>query len=263
MSARIRFGNARREGRRTSRGDDAPEPFDGRPGGDRQPAGAGNPAACPGLRSTWCGTSGARPALVGEVEGVVQEVQRASARREQALPRSACGRRTRRLGASLPPARAGVSISGHRQGGADALPRGMGCVAPVYRPRDAEHTVLHQVIALHLEAFLEAVAAGHNLRVPCRIPSPRRPSSPTSPAPPRGRDKLRRAHDRLPCSLPLLCSVRARHVLKEARQHETHDVRRHRGPLLGGVRRDTVHDWMRRPEDDPLQRWSVTGPACA
>jgi len=43
MSARIRFGNARREGRRTSRGDDAPEPFDGRAGGDRQPAGAGNP----------------------------------------------------------------------------------------------------------------------------------------------------------------------------------------------------------------------------
>src|SRR3989337_555878 len=35
----------------------------------------------------------------------------------------------------------------------------MGCVAPVYRPRDAEHTVLHQVIALHLEAFLRAVAA--------------------------------------------------------------------------------------------------------
>jgi hypothetical protein len=35
----------------------------------------------------------------------------------------------------------------------------MGCVAPVYRPRDAEHTVLHQVIALHLEAFLATVAA--------------------------------------------------------------------------------------------------------
>ena len=34
----------------------------------------------------------------------------------------------------------------------------MGCVAPVYRPRDAEHTVLHQVIALHLEAFVRAVA---------------------------------------------------------------------------------------------------------
>jgi hypothetical protein len=35
----------------------------------------------------------------------------------------------------------------------------MGCVAPVYRPRDAEHTVLHQVIAEHLETFLAAVAA--------------------------------------------------------------------------------------------------------
>jgi hypothetical protein len=34
----------------------------------------------------------------------------------------------------------------------------MGCVAPVYRPRDAEHTVLHQVVAEHLEAFLGAVA---------------------------------------------------------------------------------------------------------
>jgi transposase-like zinc-binding protein len=34
----------------------------------------------------------------------------------------------------------------------------MGCVAPVYRPRDAEHTLLHQVIAEHLEAFLRAVA---------------------------------------------------------------------------------------------------------
>ena len=29
---------------------------------------------------------------------------------------------------------------------------------PLYRPRDAEHTVLHQVIAEHLEAFLGAVA---------------------------------------------------------------------------------------------------------
>ena len=28
----------------------------------------------------------------------------------------------------------------------------------VYRPRDAEHTALHQVIAEHLEGFLEAVA---------------------------------------------------------------------------------------------------------
>ena len=72
-----------------------------------------------------------------------------------------------RLGASLAPARAGVSISGHRQGGADALPRGMGCVAPVYRPRDAEHTVLHQVIAEHLEGFLRAVAeAGDGVGLP-------------------------------------------------------------------------------------------------
>jgi hypothetical protein len=29
----------------------------------------------------------------------------------------------------------------------------------VYRPRDAEHTVLHQVIAEHLEVFLRAAAA--------------------------------------------------------------------------------------------------------
>ena len=35
----------------------------------------------------------------------------------------------------------------------------MGCITPVYRPRDAEHTVLHQVVAEHLEAFLGAVAA--------------------------------------------------------------------------------------------------------
>jgi len=35
----------------------------------------------------------------------------------------------------------------------------MGCVVPVYRPRDAEHTVLHQVIAEHLEVFLRSVAA--------------------------------------------------------------------------------------------------------
>jgi hypothetical protein len=29
----------------------------------------------------------------------------------------------------------------------------------VYRPRNAEHTVLHQVIAEHLEVFLRTVAA--------------------------------------------------------------------------------------------------------
>jgi hypothetical protein len=34
----------------------------------------------------------------------------------------------------------------------------MACVAVVYRPRDAEHTVLHQVIGAHLETFLRAAA---------------------------------------------------------------------------------------------------------
>jgi hypothetical protein len=33
----------------------------------------------------------------------------------------------------------------------------------VYRPRDAEHTVLHQVIAEHLEVFLRAA---------CRVDAP-------------------------------------------------------------------------------------------
>src|SRR5712691_10572957 len=42
-----------------------------------------------------------------------------------------------------------------------ALPRA------VYRPRDAEHTVLHQVVAEHLEAFLGAVAeAGDGAGLP-------------------------------------------------------------------------------------------------
>src|SRR6185295_790348 len=37
----------------------------------------------------------------------------------------------------------------------------------VYRPRDAEHTVLHQVVAEHLEAFLGAAAeAGDGARLP-------------------------------------------------------------------------------------------------
>jgi hypothetical protein len=43
----------------------------------------------------------------------------------------------------------------------------MGCVAPVYRPRDVEHTVLHQVVATHLEAFLGAVVeAGDGAGLP-------------------------------------------------------------------------------------------------
>ena len=37
----------------------------------------------------------------------------------------------------------------------------------MYRPRDAEHTVLHQVVAQHLEAFLGAVAeAGDGAGLP-------------------------------------------------------------------------------------------------
>ena len=37
----------------------------------------------------------------------------------------------------------------------------------VYRPRDTAHTVLHQVIAEHLEAFLRAVAeAGDGAGLP-------------------------------------------------------------------------------------------------
>ena len=37
----------------------------------------------------------------------------------------------------------------------------------MYRPRDAEQTVLHQVIALHLEVFLDAVAeAGDGAGLP-------------------------------------------------------------------------------------------------
>jgi hypothetical protein len=44
----------------------------------------------------------------------------------------------------------------------------------VYRPRDAEHTVLHQVIAEHLEVFLRAV------RRPATAPACRSSSSASS-----------------------------------------------------------------------------------
>jgi hypothetical protein len=55
----------------------------------------------------------------------------------------------------------GVSISGHWRAARRAVPRGMAWAEPVYRPRDAEHTVLHQVVAEHLDAFLRAaVEAG-------------------------------------------------------------------------------------------------------
>ena len=43
----------------------------------------------------------------------------------------------------------------------------MACDEPVYRPRDAEHTALHQVIGEHLEAFLCAAAeAGDGVGLP-------------------------------------------------------------------------------------------------
>src|SRR5262249_7394150 len=43
----------------------------------------------------------------------------------------------------------------------------MACAEPVYRPRDAEHTVLHQVIAAHLDTFLRVAAeAGDGAGLP-------------------------------------------------------------------------------------------------
>ena len=44
---------------------------------------------------------------------------------------------------------------------------GVACVQPAYRTRDAEHTVLHQVIREHLESFLrEAAQAGEGVGLP-------------------------------------------------------------------------------------------------
>ena len=62
--------------------------------------------------------------------------------------------------------RRGGSEPAYRSLGMGSAPRtrypgGMRCVVPLYRPRDAEHTVLHQVISEHLESFLHAtVEAG-------------------------------------------------------------------------------------------------------
>ena len=40
-------------------------------------------------------------------------------------------------------------------------------MVPLYRPRDAKHTVLHQVISEHLESFLHATAeAGDGVGLP-------------------------------------------------------------------------------------------------
>src|SRR5262245_58349275 len=54
----------------------------------------------------------------------------------------------------------------------------MACVAPVYRPRDAEHTVLQQVIAEHLEAFLACGGGGRRRRGPAAVRRARVPGLP-------------------------------------------------------------------------------------
>ena len=60
-----------------------------------------------------------------------------------------------------------VSICRHWRTARRAVPRRMACVQPVYRPRNAEHSVLHQVIREHLEAFLrEAAEAGQGVGLP-------------------------------------------------------------------------------------------------
>ncbi len=82
------------------------------------------------------------------------------------------------------------------RGAACALPRGVACLQPVYRPRDAEHTVLHQVIGEHLDPFLrEAAEAGERVGLPQFVDrefltggaaplAPARSGQPPGPAPP-------------------------------------------------------------------------------
>jgi hypothetical protein len=65
------------------------------------------------------------------------------------------------LGVTL--ARAGlvpdrVSISGHWRRSRHAVRKDVARVHPAYRPRDAEHSVLHAVIREHLEPFLREVS---------------------------------------------------------------------------------------------------------
>ena len=45
---------------------------------------------------------------------------------------------------------------GHWRRYAHAVSKGVALAQPAYRPRDAEHTVLHAVIREHLEDFLRA-----------------------------------------------------------------------------------------------------------
>ena len=68
---------------------------------------------------------------------------------------------------ALPERRHLVSIFGHWRGPRHAVPRNMPCAPSTYRPRDAEHTVLHAVIREHLETFLrEATARGKGSGLP-------------------------------------------------------------------------------------------------
>src|SRR5215472_15134314 len=84
---------------------------------------------------------------------------------------------SKRTGQGGPGRGTDVSIFGYGQVGADVLPRGMGCVVPLYRPRDAEHTVLHQVISEHLETFLNATTEGATAWV-CAVRRARVPGIP-------------------------------------------------------------------------------------
>ena len=92
-----------------------------------------------------------------------------AARATQALPTVPERRRTAGSGsAAAIPTLIGVSLSQHCPGRRRHHTRGaMALQRAVYRPRDAEHTVLHQVVAEHLEAFLGAAAeAGDGAGLP-------------------------------------------------------------------------------------------------
>src|SRR5262249_54379538 len=60
-------------------------------------------------------------------------------------------RASRPRGLARPPR---VSLSGHWHGPAGGVRRSVPCTPSLYRPRDAEHTVLHAVIREHLETFV-------------------------------------------------------------------------------------------------------------
>jgi len=64
-------------------------------------------------------------------------------------------------------ARHPVSIFGHWRGAASGVSKAVMLAQPTYRPRDAEHAVLHAVINEHLETFLrEAIERGNGSGLP-------------------------------------------------------------------------------------------------